>query len=137
MPKARITNRVGYPAGPRDENGSVEGVLTALGLFREKPAIPIAESKSKRHIWCRLNDRLREQFSDKAVFEDFWKNQRVIVRGKLRYAKAGELSYVVASDLHRLETRDVPASAIADRSLTGGLPIAEYLERFREGTLGE
>jgi hypothetical protein len=124
------------PVG-REETGSVEGVLQALGQWRNRPAIAITESRSKKQVWCRLNEELQKRFSDKAAFEDFWRNQRVIVRGRIRYDKQGDLSYVLASDLSRLETRNVPLSAITDRSFTGGLSTADYLDRFREGNLGD
>jgi hypothetical protein len=123
------------PVG-REETGSIEGVLTYLGESKGFPAIAILDSRTKSRVWCRLSEDLQAKLADKAAFDDFWKHQRVIVRGKIRYDKSGDIAFVVAFDLMRIETRNVPLSAIKDSDFTGGLSISEYLDRFREGALG-
>lgn len=119
----------------REEVGSVEGLLSDVGTHYNIPAVKITDHHG-RDIWCRLSQELQEEFQNKATYKDVWQHRRVIVRGRIRYGKDGETLYVLANDIRRIDSRDIPLEAIRDPSFTGGLPIGEYLDRFRDGTLG-
>lgn len=121
---------------PREEVGSIEGTLSFLGTHWNQPAVRVLESKSRTYIWCRLNAELQRQFHDKTTYTDIWQHRRVIVRGRLKYAPDGGIDYVLATDIQRLDAEEVPTSALADRTFTNGLSVVEYLDKFRDGTLG-
>ena len=119
------------------EVGSIEGTFAHLGTFRNRPAIGVIDTRTKTIVWCILSPELQAKFADKADFEDFWKHSRVIVRGHLRYGANRALRDVWADDIVRIEPRVVPLSAIHDHDFTGGITsVSEYLDRFRDGTLG-
>jgi len=120
---------------PRDEIGSVEGRLQDVGTITNSAAVRI-ETRDGDLVWCRLSAELQKDFEDKATFNDVWRHRRVIVHGRIEYDVDGEIDYVRADDIMRIEEREIPLTAIRDPSFTGGLSIGDYLERFREGTLG-
>ena len=120
----------------RDEIGSIEGTLSDVGTHYNLPAAKIIDTRNKKEVWCRLSAALQEEFQDKATYKDVWQHRRVIVSGRIKYDKDGNILYVVASDIRRIESREVSLEAIKDPGFTGGLPIGEYLDRFRDGTLG-
>ena len=120
----------------REEVGSIEGRLASVGTFWDYPAVRVMEHRHKRLIWCRLTSQLQHVFQDKTSFEDVWRNRRVIVRGRIKYREDGEIDYVIASDIRRIDPPEVTLESIRDSEFTGGLSVAEYLDRFRDGTLG-
>lgn len=121
---------------PRDEIGSVEGTLQEVKTHWNHPAVKIADNRNKEQVWCRLNAELQAVFQDKATYSDFWHHRRVIVRGRIKYADDGSISYVLAHDIQRIDARDVSLDSIKDPDFTGGLSVGEYLDRFRDGALG-
>lgn len=124
-----------FPSG-KQEIGSIEGTLQELGTHWNHPAVRVLDARTKEQVWCRLGKDLQMQFGDKATFKDIWEHVRVVVRGRIRYDEDGALSYVLASDIDKIEAREVSVAKLADRDFTGGLSVVEYLDRFREGTLG-
>jgi hypothetical protein len=120
----------------REELGSVEGTLYELGTYYNNPAVRIIENRKKDTVWCKLSEELQAQFQDKATFSDIWQHRRVIVRGRIKYDEDGDIDHVFATDIRRIETREVSLESIRDPGFTSGLSIGEYLDRFRDGTLG-
>ena len=116
----------------RDEIGSVEGTLSDVGTYYNLPAVKIIGTRNKQEVWCRLSGPLQEEFQDKATYKDVWQHRRVIVSGRIKYDKGGDILYVVANDIRRIDFRDVSLEAIKDPAFTGGLPIGEYLDRFKD-----
>ena len=123
-------------ARAKGEVGSVEGVFEHLSTYRNQPAIGITDARTGSIVWCVLSPELQKRFADKAEFEDFWEHSRIIVRGWVRYGANRSILNVMADDIGRIETKAVPLTAIRDPRFTGGLSISEYLDRFRDGTLG-
>jgi hypothetical protein len=119
----------------REEIGSIEGTLSDVGTHYNYPAAKLVDGRGKE-IWCRLSSELQEVLQDKATYKDVWQHRRVIARGRVRYGKDGEILYILANDIRRIDSRDVPLEELKDPHFTGGLPIVEYLDRFRDGTLG-
>jgi len=119
----------------REEVGSLEGEFGTLGTYYERPAISVIDARTGNLVWCVVSDELRERFSSKANVEDFWQHRRVVVRGKIRYNSAGNISSVTAADISRIEPRNVPLASIRDAKFTSGLSTGEYLQRFRDGLI--
>ena len=119
----------------REEIGSLEGTLQDVGTHYNFPAVKI-DNRQSGEVWCRLTEELQAEFQDKATYVDVWHHRRVIVRGRIKYNEEGGITYVIAHDIRRIETRDISLEQIKDKSFTGGLSIVEYLDRFRDGTFG-
>lgn len=121
---------------PKDQRGSIEGQIVEVGTFYNRPAIKIRERKSRTEVWCTVTEAHREQVSSETNFEDVWKGRRVLVEGVLQYESSGVLSRVFVDTVHVTEPREVQVEALGDSKFTQGLSAADYLDRFREGTLG-
>lgn len=121
---------------PKDQRGSIEGQIVEVGMFYNRPAIRIRERKSRETVWCTVTEAHRAQVSSETNFEDVWNGRRVLVEGVLQYDTNGVLSRVFVDTLHVTEPREVSVEALGDPKFTQGLSAADYLERFREGTLG-
>ncbi len=120
----------------REEVGSIEGTLQDVGTHNNYPAVKIQGSPKKESVWCRLSIELQSHFQDKATYKDVWQHQRVIIRGTIKYNEDGEIQYVLANDIRRIDPRDISLEAIKDPHFTGGLSVVDYLDRFRDGALG-
>lgn len=121
---------------PKDQRGSIEGQILEVGMFYNRPAIKIRERKSRIEVWCTVTEAHRRQVSAGTNFEDVWNGRRVLVEGHLQYDAGGDLSRVFVDTMQVTDPREVSVHALSDPNITQGLSAAEYLERFREGTLG-
>jgi hypothetical protein len=120
----------------REEVGSIEGTLSYVGTHYNRPAVRIVAAHGQGAIWCWLSDELQAEFQDKATYRDVWQHRRVFIRGRIKYGKDGEIEYVIATDIRRIDTREVSVEALKDPNFTSGLSVGEYIVRFRDGTLG-
>jgi hypothetical protein len=120
----------------REEFGSVEGTLNDVATHYNYPAVRIIESRGRGPVWCRLSHELQAEFQDKATYLDVWAHRRVRVRGRIKYGEDGGILYVLATDIRRIDDKETSLEAIKDQNFTGGLSVAEYLDRFREGSFG-
>ena len=120
----------------KEEIGSIEGKFFELGTHWNHPAVRIIEQLTGQEVWCRLNAELMPTFSNKATFADIWEHKRVIVRGLIHYNADGAIGYVLANDIQKIEARDVSTNEIRDKEFTGSLSTVEYLDKFRDGSLG-
>lgn len=119
-----------------EEIGSVEGTLQDVGTYKNKPAVRI-RNKMSGDVWCVLSEKLQAEFQDRATYRDVWHHQSVVVRGKLNYRGDGILNFVYANDINLMAPPPpVNLDKLRDPEFTGGLSIADYLERFREGNIG-
>lgn len=121
---------------PKDQFGSVEGHLLEVGTFYNQPAIKLRERKSRLEVWCTVSEAHRQQVAEETNFEDVWAGRRVMVEGMLSYDRTGTLARVWADAVHVIEPRSVDANDLRDPNFTQGLGGSDYLDRFREGTLG-
>jgi hypothetical protein len=121
---------------PKEQRGSIEGQIVEVGTFYNRPAIRIRERKSRAEVWCTVTEAHREQVSGETNFEDVWNGRRVLIEGVLQYDSSGLLSRVFVDTVHVTEPREVPVEVLGDPKFTQGLSAVDYLERFREGTLG-
>lgn len=121
---------------PKVQIGSVEGYLKYVGTFNKKPAVMLRGRKDDAEIWCVVPEEYEHQFANRGTWEDVWHSRRVVVRGTIHYNADHKISQVVATSIRQIENRDISTESIQDKSFTGGLSAAEYLERLREGMLG-
>lgn len=121
---------------PRDQIGSVDGFLIQVGTHYGKPAIQIRDRKSGLEMWCQIPEQFRSLIATEANFDDVWSGRRVVVHGTIVYDRPGVISRVIANDIQTIESRAIGIDEIKDRGFTGGLSVAEYIEKLREGTLG-
>jgi hypothetical protein len=121
----------------REEYGAVEGTLLLAGFEYKQPAIQIEERTSRRPIWCRVTEEERERIAQSTDFRDVWDHRRVVVRGKICYAKNGEIIRVYATNITRTEPQTVAVEKLRDPKFTGRLSVVQYLELLREGELGD
>jgi hypothetical protein len=134
--EAKAPNQLYELPNIREEIGSVEGTLSELSTHYNSPAVRIIDARTHQAIWCRLSDELQSRFEDKTRFSDIWSHKRVIVRGRIYYGAENAISYVFATDIQKIEDHPVSLEQIKDRDFTSGLSIVEYLDRFRDGSLG-
>ena len=124
------------PHKTKEQIGSVEGKLLQVASHYGHPAIQILERKNKAEIWCVVPEAFQHEISENTSVEDVWRGSRVVVRGSITYSSDGNISRVVASNVRRIEPKQILENAITDKEFTGGLSVSEYLERLRDGTLG-
>jgi hypothetical protein len=121
---------------PREQVGSVEGYLTSVETYYNKPAIRLRDRRSGADVLCLVPEEFTAEIAGAAGFEDVWRERRVIVRGKVHYDSAGKVERVTATTAHALPRRLVEVSEIKDDDFTAGLPAEEYLEKLRDGDIG-
>ncbi|MCW5664039.1 MAG: hypothetical protein KIT35_09410 [Piscinibacter sp.] len=121
---------------PKTQRGSIEGQLQDITTYYGKPAIKVIERRSRTEVWCTVSEAHRVEIAEHANFDDVWSGRRVRVEGTLVYDEGGGLAKVIADSVHIVAVRDVAVDEIHDPNLTQGLSSDEYLDRFREGTLG-
>jgi ribosomal protein L19 len=120
----------------RVEIGSIEGTYLQIGHYYAHPAIKIRERKSGTEIWCRISEENLERFSERIKAVDVWRHKRVRARGRIYFDSNGRVLRVEAADVQVIAIPHVTVDEVRDREFTGGLSVSEYLERFREGSLG-
>ncbi len=121
----------------REERGSLEGVLLDVGMEYNRPAILIRERKSGRDIWCRVSEEQSQEISSSATFADVWSRKRVLVKGRIRYDKDGNITRVFADSIRSISPRKMMVRDISDRDFTYGLDVRSYLDLLREGEGGQ
>lgn len=124
-------------ARERTEHGSIDGVLVDVGSDYNQPAIRIIERKSGRTIACRVDQSVIEEIARAASFRDVWEHRRVRVRGKIVFDQQGKVVRVYARSITQVTPRTMTLRDIQDTDFTGQLTISEYIEKLREGTIGE
>jgi hypothetical protein len=121
----------------REEIGSIEGYLLDVGTEYNQPAILVRERKTDREIWCRVDPQLKHEISESARFEDVWARRRVIVRGRVVYDVNGVVVRVHAQSVVPIKSRNMTVHDIKDDEFGDGLSTKDYLDKLREGELGD
>jgi len=124
------------PKKSKEQIGSIDGVLRQAGTYYGQPAIQLQERKTHELVWCVVPEEFQHRVSEETSVEDVWKGSRVRARGKIHYGNDGKVSRVEATSVRRVLAENVPEERIMDSDFTGGLSAEEYLERFRDGSLG-
>ncbi len=121
----------------REEIGSIEGDLLEVGTEYNQPAILVRERRSGKEIWCRVDASLKHNISEESRFEDVWDRKRVVVKGTISYDSAGAIARVKATSVVTVQIRSMTVHDIKDADFTGRLSVNEYINRLREGELGQ
>ena len=124
------------PIKTKEQVGSIEGSFIEVCMYYNKPAFLLKERKTGRNVWCIVSEENQAKIADEADFRDVWSNKRIVASGRLIYNQWGALHRVIATNVRRVEAKQVDLENILDRQFTGGLTSASYLENFREGNLG-
>ena len=114
--------------------GEVEGRLESVGTLRSHHAIWI-RNRVYGTIPCTVPDAELRRIGGKTTLEEVWKNQRVVVGGRLRFGSGGKLEEVVADRLEKMDKTPIGVEQILDREFTGHLEPSEYLRRLQDGEL--
>lgn len=116
--------------------GSIDGYLVEVGTFYNQPAIKLRERKTRGEVWCTVTEQHRQEVASSTNFDDVWAGRRVLVEGKLFYSADGSLSRIVADHIQLVPGRAIDHARLYEPDFTDGMATGDYLERFREGTLG-
>jgi hypothetical protein len=126
---------VGKEISPRTAWGEIQGMMTAVGRYRGKPAIAI-RSEQYGFIWCPLTSALVDKFGGEHRLNEVWHGRIIGVTGKLIYSEGGKLSRIEAHDIREIAaTAPVDLDSLLDPDFTSGLDPDEYLRRLHEGEL--
>jgi hypothetical protein len=121
----------------RREIGSIEGRLIDIGTDYDAPALQIEEHNTGRRLWCRVNPETLGHLEDELKAGDVWKHRRVRARGTLNYDDQGNVIRVMSGAIAYIDTPAVDLDKVEDAEFTEGYPVAEYLDRLREGEFGQ
>jgi hypothetical protein len=121
----------------RQSFGEIEGVMIAVGRYRNRPAIQI-RSDLYGFIWCALQKSLIDQFGNEHAMSEVWEGKTIAVQGRLNYAiGGGKITFIEAFDIREIVA--VPPfdlESVLDPNFTSGMDPHEYLEKLHEGQLG-
>lgn len=121
----------------RQSFGEIDGVMVAVGRYRNRPAIQI-RTDLYGFIWCALPRNVIEQFGSQHSMSEVWEGKTLGIQGRLNYAAGGsKITFIDA-----IEVREIVAaprldlSAVLDPNFTAGMDPHEYIEKLHEGELG-
>ena len=136
LAKAKIELDTPIPLPVKSQIGSIDGVFLTVESYRNKPAFKIQDRRTKDDVWCIVSNENVARIVEQTNFKDVWTHSRVRVQGKLIYDANGRVLRIEATNVIRVEGKPINIAAIGDPGFTGELDVVEYLDRFREGTLG-
>jgi hypothetical protein len=126
---------VGAGTGEDEAWGEIEGSITSVGHWYNKPALRVWSQQYRTHVWCVLTGPQVALFGDAHKFSEVWQRKVVGVEGRLIY-KDERLVRVVATDIREIAPAPpVNLASVRDPDFTGGLDPVEYLRRLHEGEL--
>lgn len=120
----------------KDQIGSVSGVLTEVRTHYRKPAIVIRDRRTGEDVLCEITESDRQRIAAKASFDDVWRGRRVMVTGRIVYGPNRSIAKVIASAIRVIDQKAIDEVSIKSSDFTDSLSPEEYLDRFREGSLG-
>lgn len=117
--------------------GEIEGVMVAVGRYRNRPAIQI-RTELYGFTWCRLPEVIVSQFGSEHSMAEVWEGKTVAVQGRLNYAVGGaRIAFIDAVDVREIQAvPPINLEAVLDQNFTSGIDPHEYLEKLHEGQLG-
>jgi hypothetical protein len=121
----------------RQSFGEIEGVMIAVGRYRNRPAIQI-KSELYGFIWCALGRDLIAEFGNEHAMAEVWEGKTIAVQGRLNYAAGGsKITFIEVIDIREIRTAPpLNLDTILDPNFTAGMDPHEYLEKLHEGQLG-
>ena len=114
------------------EVGSLEGTITGVGTDYEEAALQLKDSRTRRDIWCRIDDEVRKGIEKRLTARDVWQHRRVRIRGNINYDPKGKIVRLYDGSLTFIDANEVGVEDIRDPDFTSGLAPYEYIDRLRE-----
>lgn len=120
----------------RQSFGEIEGIMVAVGRYRNKPAIQI-RTDLYGFIWCALPERIIAHFGSQHTMAEIWQGRTLGVHGRLNYAAGGsKITFIDAIEIREIEAVPrIDLESILDPNFTAGMDPHEYLEKLHEGQL--
>lgn len=120
----------------RQSFGEIEGVMVAVGRYRNRPALQI-RTELYGFVWCALHKRMIEQFGSEHAMKEVWEGKTLGVQGRINYAVGGRKITIDAIDVREIVSMPpIDLESILDPNFTAGMDPHEYLEKLHEGELG-
>lgn len=120
--------------GDRRAWGEIEGVMVAVGRYRNKPAIQM-RTHQYAFVWCTLSEELVAEYGGQHKMEEVWQGRAIGVEGELIYSNGGKLR-IVATGIRTIpNVPRIDLEAVLDPDFTAGLDPVEYLRQFHGGEL--
>jgi hypothetical protein len=116
--------------------GSIDGFLTSVETHHHRPAIHIADRKTKESILCLVPESVRAEIANGTGLEDVWRERRVLVRGMIHFTDSGKVEKIVADSVFAVPTKEIKVSDIRDPDFTGGVAAEDYVDKLRDGDIG-
>lgn len=115
----------------RTEYGSVEGTISGLIKWNDKPALVVIERLSGVKFTAVLDANLARRMGDEHTWVEVWEGRRVIATGALYYNPDSILKRADISDVQPLGWTDVPLSELRKLDLLEGRSVREHLALIR------
>lgn len=112
------------------EYGTLDAYVTEAKTWNSRPAVYVKDRLSGRIIPCVLSDDLAEKAGREHSWSDAWNGQRVRIRGRLFYDKAGEINRVLATELKSISPHSVDLKAIREIDILGGKSPTQHLDEL-------
>lgn len=116
----------------RREIGSIDGHISDIGVYYNRPAIQVFDRLRQTKIWCVVPNDHIDIIAESSGLRDVWEKQRVRVSGDIYYDKVGGIAKLIVSDFEKINPRKIAIQDIMDADFTGGLTPSEYLSSMEE-----
>lgn len=114
------------------EIGSIDGHISDIGVYYNRPAIQIFDRLRQTKVWCVVPNDHIDIIAESSGLRDVWEKQRVRVSGEIHYDKDGGITRIVLSEFEKVTPRKVAIQEIMDADFTEGLTPNEYLSSMEE-----
>lgn len=119
-------------------HGSVEGIIEPLNdNVDDEFCVGVRPRQGGKVVCFKLSQNVVRKIGTAQDISDEWGNKRVFVEGYIEYDTSGEAHSIEVKAITGVEEKDIILDDLFDPDFTGGLPVGEYQERLREGTLGD
>lgn len=118
-------------------HGSVEGYITSVSSYYGKPCFYLRLRHSEKNIRCIVSEDIADEIGHAHNLNEVWGNTRIIVEGLISYNAKGEAENIDVKMIDKIKEKNVSLNDIYDEDFTNGLPVGEYLEKIREGTIDD
>lgn len=112
------------------EYGMLDAYVTEAKTWNGRPAVYVKDRLTGRVVPCVLSDSVAEMAGREHSWSDAWNGQRVRIRGRLFYNKAGEINRVLATNLKSIIPRPVDLKAIREIDILGDKSPTQHLDEL-------
>lgn len=129
--RAEILDRETKPDYQRTEFGTVEGEITGLTRWNNRPALEVIERLSEKKFTCVLSDQLSEEIGPNHRWSEVWEGRRVNLTGSLHYSSDNDLKRADIDYFEEVPWTFVPLNQLKDIDLLQGRTMKEHLDKVR------